>query len=428
MSALENGLNVLTEDCFYNTANRYIFVCMMDMQQNDVPVDFITLIAKLQERGSIDAVGGSPYIAELANNVATAENIEHHAHILIDKRNRRKGIEVACKINEAAYDEENPFLEQQESILADNAMISSDRRARIVKVSDLRGGMVEYYDRKQIKKTYNSGWVNLNRHYRLSTGSLNIWTGIPGSGKSEVFDAVMINAALRNGWRWLIFSPENYPYEIHVQKLAEKITRKGLFSKKDRMQPAELEDAMSFLEERFFFIDASNCEFTTDGILNFIKRNTAIHGNIQGVLIDPFNELEIVKLKNENTTDTIGRFLRRARWVARKNDFSLHVIAHPTKLEKDRKTHKYPVARPYDIDGSAHWFNKSDNCFSIYREYKTNIVQLHIQKIKFKWQGYVGMIQLQYDPVSGVLTEYYDSETPDEGIGEELAVQEEVVW
>ena len=142
-------------------------------------------------------------------------------------------------------------------------------------------------------------------------------------------------------------------------------------------------------------------------------------------MIDPFNELEIVKIKGENTTDSIGRFLRRARWIARKNDFSLHIIAHPTKLEKDRKSHKYPVARPYDIDSSAHWYNKSDNCFSIYREYKKDIVQLHIQKIKYKWQGYVGVVQLAYDRVTGCLTEYYNEDTPEAEDVPELSTGEE---
>lgn len=348
---LQDGLMLLTEDCFYSTANKKVFSCMDLMQKEDIPVDFITLVSKLRETGSFDAVGGEPYIAELVNDVASSENISYHAQILVDKRNRRKAIETAYRLNQAAYDEEGDFTEKSEQILSENSMMGNDRNARVVRVSDLRGGMVEYYDRKQIKRTYNSGWKNFNRHYRLSTGSLNIWTGIPGSGKSEIFDAVMINAAINHNWRWLVFSPENYPYEIHVQKLAEKICKKGMFSKEGRMQPQELDEAINFLQEHFLFIDSSDCEFTTDGILNFVKRNTSTAGFVQGVLIDPFNELEIVKIKNENNTDAIGRFLRRARWVARKNDFSLHVIAHPTKLEKDRKTHKYPVARPYDIDG-----------------------------------------------------------------------------
>lgn len=423
--ALENALNILTEDCFYSTANRYLFSCMVGMQQADIPVDFITLTSELRKRGSLDAVGAEPYLAELSNNVATSENIEHYGAILIDKRNRRKSIETAHRLNEAAYDESEEFYEQSERILGENQLIGNDRNAKILKVSDLRSGMADYYDRKQIKKTYNSGWRNLNKHYRLSTGSLNIWTGIPGSGKSEVFDAIMVNATGNHGWRWLVFSPENYPYEIHVQKLAEKIVKKGMFTKENRMLPEELEQAMAFLDERVYFIDASNCEFTTDGILNFIKRNTSAPEQIQGVLIDPFNELEIVKIKGENSTDAIGRFLRRARWIARKNDFSLHIIAHPTKIEKDRKTHKYPVARPYDIDGSAHWYNKSDNCFSIYREHKKDIVQLHIQKIRYKWQGYIGVVQLAYDRVTGCLTEYYNEDTPEAEDVPELSTQAE---
>ena len=52
-------------------------------------------------------------------------------------------------------------------------------------------------------------------------GDLSVVTGIPGSGKSELLDAMMVNLAQRYGWRFGICSFENPPGE-HIAKLAEK--------------------------------------------------------------------------------------------------------------------------------------------------------------------------------------------------------------
>ena len=59
----------------------------------------------------------------------------------------------------------------------------------------------------------------------------------------------------------------------------------------------------------------------------------------------------------------------------------------------------YPVPRPYDISGSAHWFNKADNCIAIWRDVMNNpqLTQVHIQKVRFNSTGHPGVAELLYD-------------------------------
>jgi twinkle protein len=82
------------------------------------------------------------------------------------------------------------------------------------------------------------------------------------------------------------------------------------------------------------------------------------------------------------------------------------VVAHPTKLQKDRQTGIYPVPTPYDVSGSAHWRNKADNCIAIYRDVTDEgaPVQVHVQKIRKKANGRVGMVEFDYDRISGRYT------------------------
>ena len=82
----------------------------------------------------------------------------------------------------------------------------------------------------------------------------------------------------------------------------------------------------------------------------------------------------------------------------------MHVwlVAHPTKVKpKDDGT--YPIPNPYDISGSAHWRNKADCCLSIWRDAGAvqNQVEVHVQKIRFREVGQVGMVTLTWDPATG---------------------------
>ena len=88
-------------------------------------------------------------------------------------------------------------------------------------VNDLDIGTL--YERG-LQRGLETGWSSLDRHYSISqeSGELHIVTGIPGHGKSEFLDALMVNLAKKEGWNIGLFSPENFPLEYHASKLIEK--------------------------------------------------------------------------------------------------------------------------------------------------------------------------------------------------------------
>ena len=69
----------------------------------------------------------------------------------------------------------------------------------------------------------------------------------------------------------------------------------------------------------------------------------------------------------------------------------------------------YPVPTPHDISGSAHWRNKADNALTIYREVvsENDLVQVHVQKVRFKHCGKPGVTELRYDRLTGRYEEPY---------------------
>jgi hypothetical protein len=80
------------------------------------------------------------------------------------------------------------------------------------------------------------------------------------------------------------------------------------------------------------------------------------------------------------------------------------LIAHPKKINKDRNTGIYEVPTLYDINGSANFFNKTDNGITVYRDFDLKKTTMYVQKIKFRHLGTVGQEDFTYDMVCGRYT------------------------
>ena len=272
----------------------------------------------------------------------------------------------------------------------------------------------------QIKRLYDhgmergakTGWDSLDNHINFSTGQWTVVTGIPGHGKSEWLDALMVNLAHTYGWTFAVFSPENQPLEIHFQKLAEKYIGKPFFGH-DRMDKADLTDAARWIDDRFSFVlpDAEN--MSVDSVLQLAKVAVVRRG-VRGVIVDPWNELDHSRAQNLTETEYISLCLSKIRRFARDNNVHVFLVAHPTKLKKEKNEAGlmvYMPPTPYDISGSSHWRNKADNAITIFRPDVTkenSSVQIHIQKIRFKNNGKPGVVALQYEYKTG---RFIDPET-----------------
>ena len=121
------------------------------------------------------------------------------------------------------------------------------------------------------KKGLTTGYQVLDNHYTLRTSELDVWTGIPGSGKTMMAMQIMLNASVLYGWKWGIFSPENYPVGDLFDTLAEMyIGNTSDVDVNDRMSIYEYEKAIEFLNDHFFAIYPED-DFSLDNILSKFK-------------------------------------------------------------------------------------------------------------------------------------------------------------
>jgi len=254
------------------------------------------------------------------------------------------------------------------------------------------------------------GWVSVEELYTVAkeAGELTIVTGIPGHGKSEWLDAVLVNLAESEGWRFGVCSPENYPIEYHLSKLASKYIGQPFGDgHKTRMSPQEMTEAKAWMGDHFSFLMPDEDHLTVDAVLK-LARILVYQRGIRGLVIDPWNELDHSRPEGMSETEFISQSLTKIRRFARFHGCHVWLVAHPTKMPKGTDG-VYPVPTPYDISGSAHWRNKADNCIAVWRD--TNPVnqslkmEIHVQKIRKKHIGRLGKAVLRYEDSTG---RYFD--------------------
>jgi len=266
-----------------------------------------------------------------------------------------------------------------------------------VKASDFRESIYKFYD-----GTRESGkrlmLPRFDECLRLEKGYLTIVTGVPTHGKSEFVDFLSILLTKRFGWRFVVFSPENYPVEIHFNKLAEKYCAKNMWE----AQRSEVDRAIEFIDAHFDFVDATEEDLCLDTILSSCM---SVQHEVDCLIIDPWNEIEMQKPRDMNDSEYTGVCLRKLRKFARKHGVCVILVAHPAKMHRHKDSGKYPIPGLYDISGSANFYNKADNGIVVYRNFDDNTVEVHIKKVKYKNYGQVGMVKFNYDVNTGLYFE-----------------------
>tara|TARA_R100001224_G_scaffold41441_1_gene23856 strand:+ start:6928 stop:8697 length:1770 start_codon:yes stop_codon:yes gene_type:complete len=269
----------------------------------------------------------------------------------------------------------------------------------IFTVDSEKGYMLDVFHNGK-KKGLTTGYRILDNHYKLRTSELDVWTGVPGSGKTMMAMQIMLNASVLYGWKWGVFSPENYPVGDLFDVLAEMyIGNTSDMDKDKRMTEYEYETAINFLNEHFYAIYPED-DFSLDNVLSKFKHLVMRYG-IKGCLLDPFNQLDH-EFKGKDETTYIGECLTKIRRFEQVNDLKFIVIAHPRKMDKDDTGLHYKMPTAYDISGSQNWFNKADNVVCIHRNNPQDTfdtsVRVNIQKVKFqKLVGIPGEQLLKFD-------------------------------
>lgn len=238
-----------------------------------------------------------------------------------------------------------------------------------------------------------TGDTKLDGHIGFMAGEMTVITGIPGHGKSIFLDQIALGLAIESGWKFAACSPESYPIPLYFSRLIKRII--GRKFSKNHMSEAEFKQVTDWLKDKFYMIMPPE-GITLDSVLEK-ARVLVMQKGVNGLIIDPWNRIEKNQPAHLNEGQWVAICLTKIIEFARRSGVHVFLVAHPTKMQKDKQNINYLVPNMYSISGSAHFFNMTHNGLTVYRNNETQKTELHIQKVKWEHLGKIGMVEYKYN-------------------------------
>lgn len=255
-------------------------------------------------------------------------------------------------------------------------------------------GLHDFFDFPEMPEVdgMETGVDVLQGKMQIVLGTLTVFTGYSNMGKSTVLNTMIAHCAANNV-PVCIASFETMSRPI----LMDGIT-KALIGcpHSDFYRHSQRQEAYKHVNKMVKVISNSldeELEFTIDSFLE-TARVAVVRDGCKVVILDPWNEIEHTRGKDQTVTEYIGRALRRIKAFIRQYNISFWIVAHPTKPIKG--TNDIPSL--YDISDSAHWANKADYGLVYHRpDREVNEAQLAVVKVRMGLPGEVSSQTVKFD-------------------------------
>lgn len=247
----------------------------------------------------------------------------------------------------------------------------------------------------------STGIQCIDEHMEVVLGTLTVFTGYANMGKSTVINTLLGHAVAR-GVTCCVASFETAPKPILRDGIA-----KALIGCADRefMAHPQRQQAYASIEKHIKVISNALDEDLELDIEAFLEtaRISVIRDGAKIVILDPWNELEHKRAKDETMTEYVGRAIRKVKAFAKRYNISFWIVAHPTKPVKG--TNQMPSL--YDISDSANWSNKADYGLVYHRKDKTqNEGHLAVVKVRMGLPGGCGVQSVKFDYRNSRINEF----------------------
>jgi replicative DNA helicase len=297
--AVDKVGDVLADVDFYSEAHRFIYAHILKLAAEGKPADVVTVSESLASVQKLDYVGGLAYLGALVQNVPTAANIRHYAHIVRDRSILRQLAATAGDIADSAY---NPLGRSAKEIL-DHAeakvlhIAEQGERGvqQFAEIGKLLAGVVE-----RIETLYNrddpsdvtgvpTGFADLDRMTSgLQPGDLVIIAGRPSMGKTSLALNIGEHVALNTKMPVAIFSMEMGASQLalrmigSVGRLDQHKLRTGRLAAEDW---EKLSAALGRLSEAPILIDETPALNAIE-VRSRARRLTKTYGKLGLVIVD----------------------------------------------------------------------------------------------------------------------------------------------
>lgn len=394
---------------FYKDDHNRIYEAMLALYDEREPIDVLSLANRLEERGLLDRVGGSGYLASLVNSVPTASNIVHYAKLVQKKALLRRLIASATEIVEMGYTdgedvqavlddaEQKIFQVSQKYIQQDFVPIKSILEVAFERIDEL-------HKSDQTMRGVPTHFADLdNLLAGLQKSDLVILAARPSIGKTslalDIARQVGVYAKIPVG----VFSLEMSADQLIDRMLSAQAgvdlwrLRTGKLRSEGTGNDFEkISDAMGILSEAPIYIDDT-------GSLNIMEMRTmarrlqAEH-NLGLIIIDYLQLMEGRSRSGDNRVQEISEISRGLKQLARELNIPVIALSQLSRAVESRPDQKPKLS---DLRESGSIEQDADVVMFLYREDRVkqdspnkNIVEIIVAKHR---NGPVGSVQLYFE-------------------------------
>ena len=237
----------------------------------------------------------------------------------------------------------------------------------------------------KIKVGLTTGDEAMDEHF-LYKRDFTIINGISNVGKTSFALYMIVNSAMRHGWKWLIYSAENKTASIKMKLLQYAMGRTI-----QRLTAGEIKHAMEWIGKHFIVISNREVVSYTD-LMIYAERLMANDMNFDAFFIDPYNALKI-EMANGASISTHEYHYEAASELltfSNSNSKALWLNVHAfTEAQRKLGEDGYVVApQAPDTEGGGKFVNRADNFLTFHRKVNHDepnmkrTMEFHVRKIR----------------------------------------------
>lgn len=222
--SVAEAAEIIMADDFYFTNNREIFAVVMELFNENSPIDFVTVTDRLKQKDKLEAVGGSEYLKNAVLTLSTTHHVTYYSEIIREKATLRELIKNTSEIANLAYDEADKtdrILDRAEQLILD---VSASREAN--DIQHIGSVLVDTYQQLVENSQMDGGITGLDTGFDLLNkrtggfhgGELILIAGRPGMGKSSFAVNIAEHVSINNNQTVAIFNLE-MPREQIVNRI-----------------------------------------------------------------------------------------------------------------------------------------------------------------------------------------------------------------
>lgn len=343
---VDDALEQLTPDDFYQPIHRDIFATMEKLVSSGTAVDGVTVEERMKKDGRLTE-GTFSYLADLAHDVLTPGNIGHHIQIVKEKAALRKIIDVCMEIAADCY----AGKEDAESLLgrAGDAISKIALDSSHGEIVAIRKAIVEAYKEMSIVMKNKGGLIGVRTGFptmdQMLSGfqkdQLIVIAARPGMGKTSFALNIVHNASLSQGAVCLMFSLEMSADQLASRMLCSEAhvdmqkTRTGRLDAPDFMK---LGEAVKELSPAPIYVDDSASISVTEMVAKARRLKRQI--GLDMVVID-YLQLMSGSGRVENRNQEVAQITRSLKIMAKELQVPVVVLSQLSR-QGEKEGSKYP--------------------------------------------------------------------------------------